>query len=81
MLENFASSCDFLKFKISTVQIELDGEMTKINFVHLDELWNFSIHHILIWHHLVLENLASSYHFWKFKIWIVQIESDGEWQK
>jgi hypothetical protein len=51
VFEKLASSCHFLKFEIWIVQIESDGEMTKIKFVNLDELWNFGIHHLLIWHH------------------------------
>jgi hypothetical protein len=50
-------------------------------FVDLDELWNFGIHHFLIWHYLVFEKLASSCRFLKFKIWIVQTESYGEMTK
>jgi hypothetical protein len=76
-----ASSYHFLKLKIWIVQTESDEEVTKIKFVHLDELRNFDIHHFLIWHHLVFENLASNYHFLRFKILIIQIESNGEMTK
>jgi hypothetical protein len=66
-VRKLASSCHFLKFEIWIVQTESDGEMTKIKFVHLDELWNIGIHHFSIWRHLVLKKLPTSFHFLKFK--------------
>jgi hypothetical protein len=45
---------------------------TKIKIVHLDEQWNFGIHHFSIWHHLLFENLDSSFELFYFLIIIVE---------
>jgi len=53
----------------------LNEEMTKIKVEDLDELYNFYIHHLYSWNHLVVENKVWGCYFLKFKIWIVQTKS------
>jgi hypothetical protein len=45
---------------------------TKIKFVHLEELWNFSIHLFSNWRHPLFENFDSSYEMLYFLIMIVE---------
>jgi hypothetical protein len=47
---------------------------TKIKIVHLDELWNFGIHLISNWRHLLIENLESSYEMFYFLIMIAKTQ-------
>ena len=56
-------------------------EMAKIKVGDLDELYNFYIHHLYSWNHLVVENQVWSYHFLKFKIWTIQILSNKKMTK
>jgi hypothetical protein len=41
--------------------------MTKIKFVHLDELYNFYIHYVCIWNHLSHQKLKLVASWWNFK--------------
>ena len=55
--------------------------MTKIKVVDLDELYNFGIHHLFSWNHLVFQNLVRTCYFFKFKIQIDKTQShekDGQ---
>jgi len=53
-----------------------DEQMTKLNFVDLEKLWNFVVGSILIWNHLVMQKLRLN-----FKIWIFQMILDGKTTK
>ena len=41
--------------------------MTKIKVIDLDELYNFGIHHLYRWNHLMVENQVWRCHFLKLK--------------
>ena len=41
--------------------------MTKIKVVDLDELYNFYVHDVFGWNHLIFQNDDWSCHFLKFK--------------
>ena len=56
-------------------------KITKIKVRDLDELYNFYIHHLYSWNHLVVENQVWSCHFLKFKIWTIQILSNKKMTK
>ena len=45
--------------------------MAKIKVVDLDDFYNF----VVVDFYLLFENIVSSWHFLKFKFWIVQIKS------
>ena len=50
------------------LQITLsDEEMTKIEVIDLDELYNFVIDDFFNWNHFVFKNIIWSYHILKFK--------------
>jgi hypothetical protein len=55
--------------------------MTKIKVIDLDEFYNFSIHDIFNWNHLVFQNLVWICNFLKFEIWIVKTSSDENMTK
>ena len=58
-----------------------DEEMTKIKVIDFDESNNFYVHDFFIWHHLVFKNLVWTFHFLKFKYWIVQTKSHEKFFK
>ena len=53
VFQNLVLSYNFLKFKIWIVQNLSHEKMTKIEVVHLDELYNFHVYNIFIWGRLV----------------------------
>jgi hypothetical protein len=57
--------------------MNLDEKMTKIKFVHLDEVYKFLVYDFSIWN-LPSQNLVRRFHILKVKFWIVQTKSDGE---
>ena len=81
VFQNIVWICHFLKFKIWIIQIESHEKMTKIKVVYLDELYNFYVHDFFIRNHLVFQNLVWSFHFLKFKFWIVQTKSHEKFFK
>ena len=74
--QNHVWSCHLLKFKILTVQIWSNENMTKIKVVNSEVFNNFYVHEFLIWNHLRFQNHIWSWHLLKFKIWTVQIWSN-----
>ena len=49
--------------------------MIKIKVIVLDDLYNFVVDDFFSWNHLFFQNVVSSSHFLKFKLWIVQTKS------
>ena len=61
LVKNSIGSSQALNFKFQYVQIESDGEMTKIKNLHLDELYNFGFDDFSIWNHLLTLIFIRSY--------------------
>ena len=54
-------------------------EMAKIKVEDLDELYNFYIHHLYSWNHLVVENHVLSVIFWNSKFELSKISNKDRW--
>jgi len=52
--------------------------MTKIKIVDLNEFYNFVVYNLFIWNHLLPKFYVWISHILKFKLRIVQTNSDGK---
>jgi hypothetical protein len=65
----------YVNFVNSVATTISDEQMTKIKVVHLDEFYNFYVHDLFSWSHLIFQNHDWSCHFLKFKIQIDKTRS------
>jgi hypothetical protein len=63
LFKNSIRSSQTLKFKFQIVQTELDGELTKIKVLHLDEFYSIGIGDFSIWNHSNLKFCSKSSNF------------------
>jgi hypothetical protein len=68
-------------FEFQIVQTKLDGELTKIKVLDLDEIYNFIVDDFFIWNHLLAQNSIRISKSLKFKFRIVQTKFDGNMDK
>ena len=59
--------CRYIKFVNNVTNTMSDEQMTKLNFVDLEKLWNFVVGSILIWNHLDMQKLCLYFKILKFE--------------
>ena len=57
----------YIRFVNNVTTTTSDEQMTKINFIDLDKLWNFVVGNILIWNHLVMQKRRLNLKILKFE--------------
>ena len=67
LIKKFYLKFSNFEFQIQIVQIESDGEMTKIKNFRLDDLYNFSFGDFSIWNHLLTPIFIRNYQFLKIQ--------------
>ena len=57
----------YIRFVNNVTTTMSDEQITKINFVDLEKLWNFVVDNILIWNHLVMQKRRLNLKILKFE--------------
>jgi hypothetical protein len=62
-------SCKIMfEFQILNFSSNIGWETTKMEVIVVKKLFNFVVHYLLIWNHIIIEKYVWSFQIWKSKL-------------